>query len=340
MNTVNKKTNPAESMSKLKISTYVFFGIILPVVALTANHILDLLSKGLGFNMLYTVGAYFFLPRLNYLYVTIGSGIVTLFLWIFFFRTHGKHYNPFIGGILLFNAFFYLLFGIAGIYRLLIIPVWLPPFCAAPILFLSSVRALRIARSVMHTRYVILTFLAGLLFVPILSLSSVRQPWELVKHLPNAKGANLSGMDLRYIFMEGGTGVTFEEADLSHADLRYASLHHCNINMQKVNLQGADMSFSSLSNLNLTEANMRDVNLNNATIYEVDFTGTDFRGASLGFYAGSRISMENTNLCGADLRNIEHIDGVYYWEGAVYDSTTLWPEGSELPKEDMVLISN
>ncbi len=76
--------------------------------------------------MLYTVGAMFLLPRLGYLYITIGSGIVTLLFWLIYFRKKGKRYNGFIGGILLFNALFYFMFGVMGVVRLSIIPVWFP----------------------------------------------------------------------------------------------------------------------------------------------------------------------------------------------------------------------
>ncbi len=324
-------------MSRRRISIYVFFGILLPVVALAVNYSM---FAGSGFDMLYTVGAMLFLPRVSYLYVTIGSGIVALLLWIVFFRTYGKRYNGFIGGVLLFNALFYLVFGIAALYRLLVIPVWLPPFCAVPILFLSGIQALRIARSVMHKWQVVLTSIAGSLFVVMLSLLIVRQPWGLIKYLPNAQGVNLSGMDLSHIYLDGCSGVTFKEANLSYADLSYACLVHCNLNMHKVNLQEANLSHAVLSTVDLTEADLRGANLNNAELYQVDFTGADLQGASLGFHARGRIWMENANLCGADLREIKTISGVYVWEGAIYNSATLWPKDFNPVEEGAVLIAD
>jgi hypothetical protein len=281
---------------------------------------------GSDFDMLYTVGAMLLLPRLSYLYVTIGSGVITLLLWIVYFRKYGKRYNGFIGGILLFNALFYLVFGIAALYRLLVIPVWLPPFCAAPILFLSGVRALRIARSIMHKWQIVLTSTAGFLFVLMLTLFIVRQPWGLIKYLPNAQSANLSGMDLSNIYLDGCSGVTFEEADLSYADLSYACLVNCNLNMRKANLQEANLSHAVLSIVDLNKADLRGANLDNAKIYEVNFNESDLQGASLGFHALGRIDMCKANLRGADLRKIKNIPGIYYWEGAIYDSATLWPE--------------
>jgi len=322
-NSAEKQATPAASMSAVLMSMSIVFGIVLPVLALIVNYVMFGQDD---FNMLYVVGAVFFLPRITYLYVTVGSGIVTLLLWMVFFRKNGKRYNGFIGGVLLFNAFFYLAFGIAGVYRLSIIPVWLPPFCAAPILFLCGVRAMRIARTVISKWQVVLTAIAGGFFVVVLSLLIVRQPWGLVKHLPNAQGANLSGMDLSYIYLDGCSGITFEKADLTYTDLRHAYLLNCNFNMHKANLQGADLSNAVLSGVNLTEADLRGANLNKARIYMVDFRGADFRGASLGFHAIGRIDMQNTNLCGADLQEIKNRNGVYYWSGARYSLSTLWPE--------------
>lgn len=337
---VDKMTISAGTMSRTQLSIYVILGSLFPGSALVANYIISHRFAGMDFDMLYIVGALFLLPRLAYLYVIIGSGIAALLLWIFVFRIYGKRWNGFIGGILLFNAFFYFLFGIAGIYRLFLIPVWLPPFCAAPILFLSGVRALKIARRVMQSWKVVLTTLVGFLFVILLSLFMVRQPWGLIRHLPDAQDANLSGLDLRHIYIDGCTGATFEGANLRDADLRHACLVHCDLNMHKVNLQGADLSYAFLSIVNLKEADMRGANLNHAEIYQVDFTGTDFRDASLGFYARGRIEMGNVNLCGADLSEVKEMQNIYTWEGAVYDSTTLWPNGFDPASKGAVLFAN
>lgn len=323
------------AMIMIKLSISMFFGVFLPIVALAADHYMKIMW--MGGSLLYTVGAIFLLPRMTYLYIVIGSGILTLFLWLIYFRTHHKRYGGFIGGILLFNALFYAAFGIAGVYRLLIIPVWLPPFCAAPVLFLSSIRAIKNARSVLSKPYVIVSFIAGFLSVIILSLVVVKQPWELIKHLPNAKGANLSGMNLSHIYLDGCTGVTFEEADLSQADLSYAWFVNCEFNMQKANLYGADLKHAVLSIVNLTKADLRGANLNDASIYQTDFTGSDFRDASLGFRAWGRVIMENTNLCGTDLRGIKNTEGVYVWKNAIYDSNTLWPEDFDPVQAGVVL---
>lgn len=299
------------------------FGIILPVIALAFNFWLSMHMR--NFDMLYTVGAMFLLPRAGYLYITIGSGIVTLLLWLLYFRKHGQCLNGFIGGILLFNALFYFVFGVMGVVRLFIIPVWLPPFCAVPVLFLSGVKSLKIARTVIPSYMVILSTIAGVVFVVIISLCIVPQPWDFIKHLPNADGANFSGMDLHAIYLDGASGVTFEGTDFSHTNLRDCSFVTCNINMQHVNMQGADLTNAVLSVINLKEADLRDVNLSHAEIYEVDFTGADFQGASLGFHAIGRIIMKDVNMCGADLSRLENMDGIYEWEGATYNSSTLWP---------------
>lgn len=323
----DRKTASPESVSPGRMFVYVLFGILLPVIALGANYGMSSSAGLIDFDTLYIVGAVFLLPRVAYLYVTIGSGIVTLLLWMVFFRAYGKRYGGFIGGILLFSALFDLAFGIAAVYRLFVIPAWLPPLCASPVLFLCGVRALRIARGVMPKRQVVVTVIAGALFVVLLSLLTVRQPWGLIRHLPNTQGANLSGMDLSHIYLDGCSGVTLEDADLSHADLSYACLAHGDLNMHKANLAEANLAHAVLSIVNLTEADLRSANLDNAEIYQVDFTGADFRGASLGFHARGRIVMQNANLCGADLREINNTSGVNVWDGVMYNSATLWPEG-------------
>lgn len=334
---IDNKTSPEKLMSRWQVFRTVAFGILLPILALAVNYNM---CGGSDYDMLYMVGAAFFIPRQSYLYITIGSGIITLLLWLVFFRASGKRYNGFLAGILLFNALFYFAFGIAGIYRLFLIPVWLPPFCAVPILFLSSLRALRIARSVMRKQQVVLTSIAGFLFVIIVSLLIVQQPWDLIKQLPNAKGANLSGVDMSYVYLSGCYGVTFEEANLSNADLSYARLVHCNLNMHKANLQRANLSHSSFSYVNLTEADLRGANLNNAEITGVDFTGADLRGVSLGFHARGRITMDKANVCGTDVSKIKNIRGVYTWEGTLYDSETSWPEDFNPKDEGAILLTD
>ena len=320
-------------MSWAQVSLYVLLGVVLPVLALAVNYNL---FGGERFDTLYTVGGMFMLPRPAYLYITISSGIVTLFLWIFLFRKYGKRFNGFIAGILLFNTIFYCSFGIAAVFRLLCFPIWLPPFCAAPVLLLSGLRALKIARSVMSKWMVVATSIGGFLFVIIISLVIVRQPWGLVKHLPDAKGADLSSMNLSGIYLDHGPGITLQEANLSNANLSYARLF---INMSKANLQKANLSHAFLWGVNLTQANLKGVNLNRARIYQVDFTGADFQGASLGFHAQGRIRMNEVNLCGADLREMTNCEGVYHWTGAVYNSVTLWPKDFDPDEAGMVLIN-
>ena len=103
---VDKMTISAGTMSRTRLSIYVILGILFPGSALAANYIISHRFAGMDFDMLYVVGTLFLLPRPAYLYVIIGSGIAALLLWIFVFRIYGKRWNGFIGGILLFNAFF------------------------------------------------------------------------------------------------------------------------------------------------------------------------------------------------------------------------------------------
>ena len=327
-----------ESMTTTGIILTLIFGIIVPVAAVGFD--LWLRMELQGFDMLYMIGAMFLLPRTAYLYITIGSGIVTLFLWLFYFHKKKQHYTGFIGGILLFNALFYFAFGVMGVYRLLIIPVWLPPFCAVPVLLSNGAKSLKVAFAVIPRYKVILSAIAGAIFVVVLSLSIIRQPWEFIRHLPNANGANFSSMNLSHICLEGGSNVTFEGADFSFSNLSYSYFANCNLNMENTNMKGANLENSILSTVNFKNANLSASNLNNAEIYQVDFTGVDFRDASLGFHAQARIIMNDANLCGADLSNLKNIHGVYNWQGAKYDSFTLWPKDFDPNKLGMVLVQN
>ncbi len=275
-----EKTTHAGSMNQKQISLYIFFGVVLPVSALVVNY--HLFGGGM-FDMLYTTGAVFMLPRPAYVYITISSGIATLFLWMVVFRNYGKRYNGFIAGILLFNGFFFGAFGIAAIYRFFIFPVWVPPFCAATVLLSGGIRAWSIAQSVMRKRLVVISALVGMVL--------------------------------------------------------YARLVH-GINMQKANLQDADLHHACLDGVNLIQVNLLGVNLNNAQICQVDFTGANLQGASLGFHKVGRVFMKETNLCGADLREMKSCEGVYNWTGAVYNSATLWPKDFDPTKMGMILVED
>ena len=136
-----KRTTSPGLLTRWQITIYVCLGIVLPVLAINQLAIRSI------FIFLYPVGArIFLLPRVTYLYILVGSGIVTLFLWIVFFRKRGKKCNGLIAGILLFNAFTHLFFFIIKVYFLLdvsqgmpdlldvllaLLLILLPPFCVA-----------------------------------------------------------------------------------------------------------------------------------------------------------------------------------------------------------------
>ena len=50
--------------------------------------------------------------------------------------------------------------------------------------------------------------------------------------------------------------------------------------------------------------------------------------------------MGKANLCGADLREIKNILGVYFWEGAIYNSATLWPKDFNPVEKGAVLVAD
>ncbi len=192
----------------------------------------------------------------------------------------------------------------------------------------------------MSKKRVIASAFAGVVLVIVLSLAIIRQPWGFVRHLPDARGADFSYMDLSDLFVEGGSGVSFEGADFNHANLRNSSFVHCRIIMQNVNMEGADLTGVCLSGVDFEDSNFSGANLNDAEVYQVDFIGVDFQDARLGFEAQGRIFMDNANLCGADLTQLKNIGGVYSWRGAKYDSSTLWPENFDPNYHGMILIQS
>ena len=63
-----------------------------------------------------------------------------------------------------------------------------------------------------------------------------------------------------------------------------------------------------------------------APVPSEDSVNADLRGASLGVHTGGRINMMRADLRGADLSQTERLEYVYYWDDAIYDETTRWPE--------------
>ena len=97
-----------------------------------------------------------------------------------------------------------------------------------------------------------------------------------MKHLPDAQGANLRGMNLSRIYLEGFSGLTFEAADMRQVNLSHACIVHGGTNMQKVNLEGADLSYAVLDSVNLNEAYLQGANLDHAKNIHGEFHWSGF----------------------------------------------------------------
>lgn len=61
-----------------------------------------------------------------------------------------------------------------------------------------------------------------------------------MRRLPDLRHADLSGMDLSGVYLDGCVGVTFERALMTDVDLSHSQLRHCGLNMQGAKLQRAD----------------------------------------------------------------------------------------------------
>ena len=339
MDETMSKREWAIEAGRLSLSQYIryaLFGVILPSLALCLNYYMS--QGGLAvFDILYTTGAMLFLPRPACLYVTICIGITALFLWIVVFHRHGLILNGVLSGIFFFNGIFCLVFGIAAVIRWLIFPVWLPPFCAAPVFFAAGVKASQMARELFSARVVWWSTIAGAILVIGTSFIAVPQPWWLMKYLPDARNADLSGRDLRGVFLAGCSGITFENAVLNDADLRGSCIVRCGINFRNATLQRVDFRYAAVEVADFSGADLRGANLDGAHLWEADFTRADLRGASLGLVWAGRTSMCETNLCGADLSQAE-LHHTVNFENAVYDHTTVWPDGFDPASFGAVLL--
>ncbi len=130
------------------------------------------------------------------------------------------------------------------------------------------------------------------------------------EELPNVRGVDLEGRNLRYATAYNCFGVNgyFMKADVRHADLRAADLRGADFrdaladgaNLRGADLTNADLRFGSAEGINLTDANTdgtraADTNFRNASFRDASMAGADFSGADL----------SGADLTGADLRNAD-----------------------------------
>lgn len=130
----------------------------------------------------------------------------------------------------------------------------------------------------------------------------------------NLQQANLTGAHLVH--------ANLTSANLLRANLRFVTLIAANL--QHANLSNANLEHANLSNANLQHANLSNANLNNADLRHVHLAGADLRGANL----------DGTQL----ITPPEDFNPRIYPPAAIFDDTTLWPEGfvpPEVPPEQI-----
>ncbi len=149
----------------------------------------------------------------------------------------------------------------------------------------------------------------------------------------NLQQANLSWANLSLVILNQSdlSQATLIEADLTGAELRNAILSFANA--QKVNLSGAyvvgsdlegiDLSLANLYGSYFPDSNLRQSYLESANLRRSIFQGANLERARLKGADLRQTDLREANLIGADLRetNIEET----FWEGAIYDQTTLFP---------------
>ena len=105
------------------------------------------------------------------------------------------------------------------------------------------------------------------------------------------------------------------DVDLRGANLRYADLNGAN-------LEGADLGGATLTGANLKGADLRGAKLNGAYLTRAILTDANLTAADL-----TNALMRGANLGGAELSDTNLV-------GALWDATTIWPDGYTLPKSE------
>lgn len=158
------------------------------------------------------------------------------------------------------------------------------------------------------------------------------------EELPNVRGVDLEGRNLRYATAYNCFGVNgyFMEADLRHADLREADLRGADFrhaladfaNLRNSNLTNADLRFESAASVNFTDAMMdgtraADTRFPNsrfthASLAQADFSGADLTGADL-----TGANLAGTDLTAANLTDVVGLTLEQLATAQIDDSTRL-----------------
>ncbi|MBK7535406.1 MAG: pentapeptide repeat-containing protein [Myxococcales bacterium] len=164
------------------------------------------------------------------------------------------------------------------------------------------------------------------------NLSGAHLQYADLQHA-NLLRANLNRVDLTYFDLQHANlqHANLQHAELVHAKLQYAKLAHANLvgaRLVHAKFQYADLQYADVSDAHLQYVNLQDANLQFARVANARFTYADLSGA---------------DLCYLDLREA-HLAGVILHRertptdppgpeliSAIFDETTLWPEGFTVP---------
>lgn len=105
-----------------------------------------------------------------------------------------------------------------------------------------------------------------------------------------------------------------DESVLAHAD-DFLRAYMQGAQLRGAMLGGTDLFDADLAGADLRGADLGAANLSNANLSNADLTGSNLVGADL----------SDANLCGADLSGTNCVGADF--RGAVYDSSTVLPEG-------------
>lgn len=165
------------------------------------------------------------------------------------------------------------------------------------------------------------------------------------------RGCNIHGTFHNASFVKAHFERATLSGDFSSSTMKLAKLHRAILGGQfaDVDLSGADLSMSNVSSAGFRGANLSGVNMCGAILFgtktgldrhdskreygsylrEVNLTGANLKDAVLGraglVGAHPPHSGRNVNLCGANLAGACLVGAEVC--GALYDETTIWPEG-------------
>ena len=156
-----------------------------------------------------------------------------------------------------------------------------------------------------------------------------------------ARDASFAGANMRDAALPGGSlaGASFRGTDLRATNLCWAHLEDANLfevnlagaqlfeaKLAGVNMKDADLTGAKLESAELSGARLPGALLTNAVLHSANCRGADLTGADM-----RRCDLRGTVLVGATLVNAQ-------LEGAVYDDSTVFPDGYETDGSGMVFL--